>query len=50
VKNILKYLNRTKEMFLVYRGDEEVVIKGYVELVWTSIPMILNLSQDTFIF
>lgn len=29
VKNILKYLKRTKQMFLVYRGDEELVIKGY---------------------
>ena len=28
VKNILKYLKRTKEMFLVYGGDEELVIKG----------------------
>jgi hypothetical protein len=32
VKNILKYLNRTKEMFLVYGGDEEFVIKGYSDV------------------
>ena len=31
VKNILKYLNRTKEMFLVYGGDEQLVVKGYVD-------------------
>ena len=31
VKNILKYLKRTKEMFLVYGGDEELVGKGYVD-------------------
>ena len=31
VKNILKCLKRTKEMFLVYGGDEELVIKGYVD-------------------
>ena len=31
VKNILKYLKRTKDMFLVYGGDEELVIKGYVD-------------------
>jgi hypothetical protein len=31
VKNILKYLNRTKEMFLVYGGDEELIVKGYVD-------------------
>ena len=28
-KNILKYLKRTQDMFLVYGGDEELVIKGY---------------------
>jgi hypothetical protein len=31
VKNILKYLNRTKDMFLVYGGDEELAVKGYVD-------------------
>ena len=31
VKNILKYLKRTKDMFLVYGGDEELVVKGYVD-------------------
>src|SRR5512140_1053385 len=31
VKNILKYLKRTKHMFLVYGGDEELVVKGYVD-------------------
>ena len=30
-RNILKYLKRTKEMFLVYGGDEELVVKGYVD-------------------
>ena len=28
VKNILKYLKRTKDMFLVYGGDEELVVMG----------------------
>ena len=28
VKNILKYLKRTKDMFLVYGGDEELIVKG----------------------
>ncbi len=28
VKNILKYLKRTKDMFLVYGGDKELVING----------------------
>ncbi|VAH08133.1 unnamed protein product [Triticum turgidum subsp. durum] len=31
VKNILKYLKRTKDMFLVYGGDEELVVKGYID-------------------
>src|SRR3954467_1491449 len=32
VKNILKYLGRTKDFFLVYGGvDEELTVKGYVD-------------------
>jgi hypothetical protein len=31
IKNILKYLNRTKEMFLVYGCDEQLVVKGYTD-------------------
>ena len=31
VKNILKYLKRTKDMFLVFGGDEELVVKGYAD-------------------
>src|ERR1041385_7018640 len=32
VKNILKYLRRTKDLFLVYEGvDEELTVKGYVD-------------------
>ena len=32
VKNILKYLQRTKDMFLVYGGcEEELAVKGYVD-------------------
>jgi Uma2 family endonuclease len=29
VKNILKYLRRTKKVFLVFGGEEELVVKGY---------------------
>jgi hypothetical protein len=29
VKNILKYLRRTKEAFLVFGGEEDLVVKGY---------------------
>src|SRR3989337_3312375 len=31
VKNILKYLKMTKDMFLVYGGDKELVVNGYVD-------------------
>jgi len=32
VKNILKYLRRTKDLFLVYGGcEEELAVKGYVD-------------------
>ncbi|KAK8663681.1 hypothetical protein V6N13_083488 [Hibiscus sabdariffa] len=31
VKNILKYLRRTKDVFLVYGGEEELRIKGYTD-------------------
>src|SRR5215216_3936093 len=31
VKNMLKYLKRTKDVFLVYGGAEELVVKGYVD-------------------
>ena len=29
MKNILKYLKRTKDLFLVYGEDGELVVKGY---------------------
>ncbi|KAK9024881.1 hypothetical protein V6N11_064787 [Hibiscus sabdariffa] len=31
VKNILKYLRRTKDVFLVYGGEEKLGIKGYTD-------------------
>ena len=31
VKNIRKYLKRTKDMFLDYGGDKELIVKGYVD-------------------
>ena len=30
-KNILKYFRRTKGMFLVYGGVDELVVKGYTD-------------------
>jgi hypothetical protein len=38
VKNILKYLNRTKEMYLVYGGDEHLIVKGYVDASFNTDP------------
>jgi Uma2 family endonuclease len=32
VKNILKYWRRTKEAFLVFRGEEEFIVKGYSDI------------------
>ncbi|KAK8971909.1 hypothetical protein V6N11_027676 [Hibiscus sabdariffa] len=31
VKNILKYLRRTKDVFVVYGGEEQLSIKGYTD-------------------
>ena len=31
VKNILKYLRRTKDVFLVYGGEEVLVVTGYTD-------------------
>ena len=38
VKNILKYLKRTKDMFLVYGGDKELTVKGYVDASFDTDP------------
>ena len=37
-KNILKYLRRTKDMFLVYGGDSELVISGYTDASFQTDP------------
>ena len=38
VKNILKYLKTTKDMFLVYGGEKELVINGYVNASFDTDP------------
>src|SRR5215216_1434992 len=38
VKNILKYLERTKDMFLVYGGDKELIVNGYVDASFDTDP------------
>jgi hypothetical protein len=32
-KNILKYLRRTKDMFLIYGGDSELVVSSYTDVI-----------------
>ncbi|GKA18856.1 retrotransposon protein, putative, ty1-copia subclass [Tanacetum coccineum] len=36
VKNILKYLRNTKDMFLVYDGEEELKVTGYCDASWQT--------------
>src|SRR4030065_442760 len=38
VKIILRYLKRTKEMFLDYGGDKEFVVKGYIDASFDPHP------------
>ena len=38
VKIILRYLKRTKEMFLGHGGDKEFVVKGYVDASFDTDP------------
>ena len=47
VKNIVKYLKRTKDMFLVYGGDKELIINGYVDASFDTDRTILNRKLDT---
>ena len=46
VKNILKYLKRTKDMFLVYGGDKELTVNTLMQAL-TLIRTILNRKPDT---
>ena len=36
VKGILKYLRRTKEFFLVYGGEEELIVIGYTDAAFQT--------------
>ena len=38
VKNILKYLKSTKDMYLVYGGDTELVVNDYVDASFDTDP------------
>ncbi|KAK4353214.1 hypothetical protein RND71_028732 [Anisodus tanguticus] len=51
VKNILKYLRRTKEYFLVYGGQEKVVVIGYTDASFqTDLDDFKSQSGYAFIF
>ena len=49
VKNILKYLKRTKDSFLIYGGDEELVVKGYTDASFQT-DRDDTVSQSGFVF
>ena len=49
VKAILKYLRRTKDYFLVYGGQEELVIQGYVDAAFQTNHMDSR-SQSGYVF
>ncbi|KAK8539410.1 hypothetical protein V6N13_104356 [Hibiscus sabdariffa] len=49
VKNILKYLRRTKDVFLVYGGEEELRIKGYTDASFQT-DKDYSRSQSGFVF
>jgi hypothetical protein len=49
VKNILKYLRRTKEAFLVFGGEEELIVKGYSDASF-QIDADDSKPQSSFVF
>ncbi len=49
VKNILKYLRRTKDTFLIYGGEEELSVKGYTDASFQT-DKDNSRSQSGFVF
>jgi hypothetical protein len=49
VKNVFKYLRRTKGMFLVYGGEEELVVTGYTDASF-QIDQDDSKSQSGYVF
>ena len=49
VKNILKYLKRTKDMFIICGGGKELVINGYVDASFDT-DLDDSKSQTRYIF
>ena len=48
-KNTLKYLRRTKDMFLVYGGEDELSVKGYMDASWNT-DLDDSKSQSRYVF
>ena len=46
VKNILKYLRNTKDMFLVYGGEEELKVRGYSDASFQTDRVTLSHNPD----
>jgi hypothetical protein len=49
VKNILEYLGRTKEVFLMFGGEEELMVTGYTNVSF-QIDTDDSKSQSSFVF
>ena len=49
VKNILKYLRRTKDLFLIYGGEEQLIVNGYADASFQTDKDDFR-SQSGFIF
>ena len=49
VKGILKYLKRTKDLLLVYGGDEELIVSGYTDAGFMTDPDDFK-SQSGYVF
>jgi hypothetical protein len=49
VKNILEYLGTTKEVFLVFGGEEELMVTGYTNVSF-QIDTDDSKSQSSFVF
>ena len=50
VKNILKYLRRTKDVFLIYGdGDSDFPVKGYIDVSFQS-DRDDSKSQSSYVF
>jgi hypothetical protein len=49
VKNILKYLIRTKDMLLIYGGDEDLIVSSYTDASFVT-DMDYYKSQSGYVF